>query len=266
MGRASVTGFGRTMIECAKRPIREALAITLGGDVFSAAAGNNDVETGMRAWDDGGPSRGGIHKLRAIDGVVYFCGSNNSVGYRTGQDSWVGHTRAIADIERTDGLYNAFHDIDGFSEQDIYCVGTDGQVVHYDGMAWTRIAVPTKTELAAICCAGDGQVYINGASGMTYRGRGSKWQCIHEGGNTLPFRDMVWHEGRVWCTNDSGVWFINGDEVERADLPDGIGAYAGNLASSDGVLLLAGYGGAAFHENDRWTKIFSTAEMHRSVR
>ncbi|NIA00895.1 hypothetical protein [Massilia sp. CCM 8734] len=265
MGRASVTGFGRTMIECGKKPIREALAVTLEGDVFSAAAGKNSIENGMRAWDDGGPSRGGIHKLRSIDGVVYFCGGNNSVGTRTGIDSWFGHTHAIANPKRSDGLYNALYDIDGFSEQDVYTAGTDGQVFHFDGKTWKQVAMPTNIELSAVCCAGDDQVYISGRKGTTYMGRGNKWTRIHEGSQTLPFRDMVWHEDRVWCTNDSGVWFIKNDKVERANLPDGIGAYSGNLSSSDGVLLLAGYGGAAFFEHGKWTKIFSVAEMSRSV-
>ena len=35
---------------------------------------------------------------------------------------------------------------------------------------------------------------------------------------------------------------------------------------SGAVLLLAGYGGAAFLENGQWTVLYSTAEMTRAAR
>jgi hypothetical protein len=84
---------------------------------------------------------------------------------------------------------------------------------------------------------------------------------------SLPFRDMVWYEDKVWCSSDYGVWVIKDDKLASASslLPDGMSVYAGNLSTADGVLLMAGYGGAAFLEKGVWTKIFSATEMSKQI-
>jgi hypothetical protein len=265
--RAEISGFETSYSGVSQKPKVQHVVVTMGGDVYAAGSGDKGIETSMKPYDNGGPSRGGIHKLRTIDGWLYFCGGNNSVGKRTAKGEWFAHTPNVPDPKRTDHRYNSFDDIDGFAEDDLYCVGSEGQVYHFDGHRWQRLAFPSNVDLETVCCAGDGQVYVSGRKGMTFRGRGERWELISPGGNmSLPFRDMVWHEDRVWCTSDYGVWTIHDGKLESAELPDGIKAYAGNLAAADGVLLLAGYGGAAFLEGGRWTKVFSAGEMSRAAK
>ena len=116
----------------------------------------------------------------------------------------------------------------------------------------------------AVCCAGDGYVYIGGSHGATFKGRNDEWICLYEGKkaeNQLPnmilgFKDMVWYEDRVWCTSDYGIWTIKNDKLEVADVPSFVKRCAGNLSTADGVLLVAGYGGASFLENGEWKLIY----------
>jgi hypothetical protein len=52
-------------------------------------------------------------------------------------------------------------------------------------------------------------------------------------------------------------------KVRVASLPDGTNAYSANLSAAAGVLLIAGYGSAAYLLNGIWTKIFNAVEMSR---
>jgi hypothetical protein len=263
LGRTLLQGFTRTMIGGSAQPDSKAVAVSLTGHVFATGKGKHEIEEPMRSFEQGGPSRGGITRLRTIDGSLYFCGGRNSAGKRTGKNQWQSLTQHIPDPPRQDHRFNTFEDIDGFSERDIYCVGSEGQVFHYNGSAWRQLSLPTNAGFETVCCAGDNFVYISSDKGDTYKGRDNRWKLISQQKMSLPFRDMVWHEDRVWCTSDYGVWTIKDDVLSAVSLPDGMNAYAGNLAAGHGVLLLAGYGGAAFLENGRWTRIFSVAEMSR---
>lgn len=265
LGKISLAGYKRTMVGASTQPDSKGFAISSHGDIYAIGGGVNERERDIPSSEDGGPLRGIVRRVRTIDGWLYLCGSNNCVGMRLGKNSWFSHSEGIPNPPRADGRYNFLHDIDGFSDQDIYTVGNYGQVFHFDGKAWNRISLPTNIDFETVCCAGDGQVYINGAKGTTYRGRGNKWQLIHKGSGSLPFRDMVWHEDRIWCTSDYGLWHIKDGKLESATLPDGMHAYSGNLSAAAGVLLLAGYSGAAYLENGVWTKIFSAAEMNQKV-
>ncbi|MCE3602998.1 hypothetical protein LXA47_05195 [Massilia sp. P8910] len=265
IGRVVLTGYTRTMAGASTHPDAKGFAISSQGIIYALGGGSKGRETDISSSEDGGPGRGILTRLRTIDGWLYFCGGHNSVGKRLAKNSWFSHSEGVPNPPRADGLDNFLNDIDGFSEQDLYTVGNYGQVFHFDGKAWKRVSLPTNIDLETVCCAGDGQVYISGAKGTTYRGRGNKWQLIHKGGGSLPFRDMVWYEDRIWCTSDYGLWQIKDGKLESATLPDGMNAYSGNLSTAAGVLLLAGYGGAAYLANGVWTKIFSATEMNRTV-
>ena len=92
-------------------------------------------------------------------------------------------------------------------------------------------------------------------SGSVFKGRGAEWKRLYRGDMTLPFRDMVWHQGKVWCTSDYGLWVVDSDKVKEADVPDKIRAYSGHLSVGDGVMLLAGIYGAAMHDGREWRMV-----------
>ncbi len=249
----------------AHKPKPQLVAVSHSLAVRVIGSGESLKET-IPDRDDGGPLRGGIRKLRTIDGWVYLCGGNNSLARREGPSVWKNYTVDIPNPERDDDFHNTFEDVDGFDENDIYCVGREGQVFHYDGISWQQRDFPSNQDMRTVCCADDGFVYISGFKGATYKGRDDEWARISGPEIQLPFKDMVWHDDKLWCTNDNGVWVVSDGKLARAELPDGIGAYAGNLSTGDGVLLLSGYGGAAFLENKKWTVIYSTSLLSRALK
>jgi hypothetical protein len=207
-------------------------------------------------------ARGHIAKLKPLEGHLYACGGNRSFGKRLGKGQWQSFSQDIPYPEKSSGTWYGFDDFDGWSETDIYAAGGEGDVWHYDGREWRQIPFPSNLPLNSVCCGGDGNVYISGYGGDTFVGRGDRWKMIRGGGMSLPFRDMVWYEDRVWCTSDYGLWTIHNGRIARPNVPATVSGCCGNLSVGDGVLLLAGLCGAVFKENGQWHEIvlFSTME------
>lgn len=249
-------GFGILNAGASNRPTGQFVGVDLGGAVYSLGSGEKGVETPLQSWFNGGPNRGGIRKLRTIEGVLYAVGGNRTVLRRDGKNNWHGFTKDIPDIGDSD---QGFEDMDGFSAKDIYCVGGTGNVFHFDGTNWQQCQFPSKKlYLESVCCAGDGYVYIGAQWGTVFKGKGDNWKRIHRDNMTLGFQDMVWHQGKVWCTSDYGLWVIENDKLVEADVPPEIRACAGNLSVGDGVMLMAGMFGAAYHDGQQWHMLVKT--------
>lgn len=224
--------------------------------VFVSGNGPAYEDTSLISHRNGGFKRGAILKIKSINGYAYVCTGGRGFAKHLENGEWLNLSKELK-AEDHDG----FDDFDAFSENDIYAGGGKGDVWHYDGEKWKRIPLPTNESVKAICCGEDGYVYISCYEGLTFRGRDNKWQKIHHGGINLGFRDMVWFEGKVWCTSDYGVWTIENGVVKSANLPEGMSAYSGHLSVKDGVLLMAGLAGAAFCENGKWEVIINFYHM-----
>jgi len=74
---------------------------------------------------------------------------------------------------------------------------------------------------------------------------------------------MVWYEGKVWATNDEGLWVISDSRIEPAAVPDFVSESAGNLSVGDGVMLLAGTGGSSYMADGKWYEIFIFDKMDK---
>lgn len=158
-------------------------------------------------------------------------------------------------------MADTFRDLAGFTEQELYAVGGGGDVWRMVGPVWKQCAFPTNKDMETVCCGGDGNVYVSGQMGTTYMGLGDRWTLVYDGNMSIPFKDMVWYDGRVWCTSDYGLWWIQDGKLVEAQVPPGIKGCSGYLAARDGILLVCGYGGAAFCEDGRWEIIFLHSEF-----
>ena len=254
--KVELNGFKMLLAGASKIPKEQYVGVDLTGSVFILGGGENEIETEISDWRQNGVNRGGITKCRTIDGHLYIAGGGRSVGYRIGKNSWKSLTQGMPFNYDKDWRKAGFEDIDGFNANDIYCVGGKGDVWHFNGEKWRQIHFPSNLHLYTICCGGDGQVYISAYGGTTFKGRGDQWKKIYKGEMTIPFKDMVWYEDKVWCTSDYGLWTIENDKLKEADLDDEIRVASGYISTEDGVLLLGGYNGAAYKKDGAWHKIF----------
>lgn len=256
-GHGLLKGFSRLTSSVAFQPKEQLIVGSLSGQIYVIGSGEHEIQGEIKS-----DLRGSLNSLRTIEGSVYLAGSGRVSGIRRGKDDWQWISRDTP-YDQTTELYTAGFDVmDGFSSNDIYAAGGDGDVWHYDGKSWRRIDFPSNLTIGTMCCGADGKVYISGYEGLSFVGRGDDWKPVKRR-EIIPlgFKDIVWYEDRVWCTNDIGVWWIVNDEIVSASIPAFAKVSSGNLSARDGVLLLAGFYGAAYLENGQWNEIFTHSEM-----
>ncbi|WP_133512312.1 hypothetical protein [Candidatus Thiosymbion oneisti] len=172
-----------------------------------------------------------VMRVREIAGQAYMAGTLRTVFRREGPGEWTclsGNDLAVRDEEDRLHLRFGFKDIDGFAADDIYACGGRGDLCHYDGRRWEVIDCPTNQYLAAICCAGNGKVYVGGDDGMLIEGRGDKWQVIGEdtegfgtdgdpetAGMGADIVCMAWYRDRLYLGTDQGLYEYYEGRVRR---------------------------------------------------
>lgn len=251
-GHAKLSGVENMVAGVSYTPNEQFVGFDADGTVYVLGDGESGFEEDIPRWQTNGINRGTTNCSRTIEGVLYVAGGGRSVGYREGKNSWISLTQMMPFEYKRDWRTAGFNDIDGFSRDDIYCVGGEGDVWHFNGKQWRQLPFPSDLSLYTVCCAGDGFVYISGYGGTTFRGRGDGWTQIYKGQMVVPFNDMGWYEGKVWCTSDYGLWTIEKNDLQDADVSDDVLAASGHLDIADGILLVAGHNRAAFKENGKW--------------
>lgn len=275
IGKATLRGWGRMYCTASTLPAGLFIYVSAEGFVYAVGANTKKSENISDAWvnkqalpdyQGGGPGYFGVWRAKMLFGHAWVCGPRGNVARRVGEDKWEYRGNPFPDTMDIYELDNQMlMDIDGFSENDMYAVGGPGRVWHYDGQTWSQVAFPTNMHLYTVCCGADGEVYIGAQSGTVFKGRGSRWRQIAAGGLATPFNDMVWFQDRVWATSDNSIWTISNDSMEQPLIPDEVIACAGSMSVGDGVLLVAGQGGAAFHNGVLWQSLFLQYEMTQEV-
>jgi hypothetical protein len=249
------TGFPFPSVAISRRDGNQAVMVSMEGEVAVLGGGEDGLQKPIPK-SDSGPIASTVKSVVEIDGVVYVCGGWRQVCYRTTKLEWTSIRGNLPDPTQKTVNHCGFDSISGFNSNDIYCVGGKGDAWRYDGKKWHRCPVPTNMYLESVCCAGDGNVYIGMQSGCLMRGRENRWEVIHEDTMTLPFKDMVWFDNRLWCTSDYGLWTVENGKLVDADVPPEVKACSGNLSAADGVMLLAGHYGAAVYDGTSWDRLF----------
>lgn len=268
---AELTGFETLRAGAAVLPQSQFVGVDGGGQVYVLGSGVSEVQANIpKALE--GPLRGGVRRVRTIDGWLVVAGGSHSVAKRLGKDQWQNlclnlppPTRADSDdVDRSDNM--SFCDIDGFSGEELYTVAGKGRVWRLKDGAWARMPFPSNMYMESVCCAGDGFVYIGAQSGALYKGRDEQWELIHPPALTLPFQDIVWHADRLWCTSSYGLWTLEDGQLVEVDVPPEVKVCAGHLSVADGVMLMAGTQGAALHDGQGWQVIFNRLAMEEAIK
>ncbi|MBI1178809.1 hypothetical protein GC207_15360 [bacterium] len=107
----------------------------------------------------------------------------------------------------------------GSNTNDIYAVGDNGIVIHYDGTSWSveTDTPPTAARLSSIYSAGPDELYFGGTDGL-FRKDAQGWSgnIAPEGTTTVtgitktPAGELHIVAGRQWLTFDGSAWRTNG--------------------------------------------------------
>lgn len=114
------------------------------------------------------------------------------LGQNIGSGTWSLHTQ----IPGADAL----RDIAIISSQDIWAVGDDGTIVHYDGSAWTSVSSPISEGINAIFMLSATSGWAVANNGRIIRYNGTSWTQV-----SSPVNDRL---NAIWMVSENDGWAV----------------------------------------------------------
>jgi hypothetical protein len=105
----------------------------------------------------------------------------------------------------------ALRSVWAISATNVWAVGDQGTVIHYDGTAWTQLQTGANDDFSAVWASGPNDVWVAGGywsptmtSGVLLRFNGSTWTTVKRGPVRL---NAIWGTAAndVWMVGDSGA-------------------------------------------------------------
>ncbi len=194
------------------------------------------------------PSTGGLGCIFALSqSEVWLCAGTEVLYYD-------GTAFTATNVTTPTGL-DGFTDLWASSQMDIWGVGDDGIVAHYDGSQWTGTIAGSPFK-SSIWGSGPSDVYAL-----------STFDLIHYDGSTWSEIDLDAgaNDGQVWGTSASDVWVMtdrselshfDGTNWQTVDTYD----FVGDLATvwgpaPDDLWAAGGAGSIAHYDGSAWTEV-----------
>lgn len=242
--------YGVTGCEC-YIPEERWIFATVEGDVIAIGGGGNIVEKKLPISE-----KSRITHLRCIDKKAYAVTSMREAYRRDNANEWTNLSVPITNSDKSNLFSIGFDAIDGFSANDIYACGSDGDAWHYNGEIWRRLDLPTNTMISDMVCGGDGSVYIICWDGLILKGRDEQWELIKQ--NTAEQLDAVaWFKGYAYIATWNRLYKLVDNKLVGVPFENGYNqSSCGHLAAGYGHLISAGAKEAHIFDGKKWETIF----------
>lgn len=194
---------------------------------------------------------GFLMDLRKIGTHWYTVGGQHQVLRQEGK-KWRPIDEAIF-LDGDEGDSALLQSIDGTSETDIYAVGTNGAIFHFDGKDWTEFDPPTDNDFERVLCVAKDQVYLCGTENTLYRGTDDAWLPLTDP-DEATFWDMARFQGKVYVCSGVKLYVIEGDELEEVEVPIEGQPHFYRLDASDTDLWCAGGECVLQFNGEKWTQ------------
>jgi hypothetical protein len=166
---------------------------------------------------DGPQYIGDLRAIKTIGKHAYVVGMGRTAYRCDGVAKWTRIDQGLRCPEGDDS--NAgLNSIDGFSETDIYTVGWDGEIWHYDSKSWRQIESPTNVALFRVVCGQDGKVYACGQMGTLICGNGNSWQLIEHDETSDDFWGMTWFKGQLYLATTDALYVLKDGILETIEI------------------------------------------------
>lgn len=160
---------------------------------------------------------GFLMDVRRIGAHWYAVGGHHQI-YRGEGTTWIAFDDDVY-VPGEDGETKMLLSVDGSSESDIYAVGFDGMILHYDGKAWTAIDCPTNVGLQRVLCVGSDEVYICGNGNTLIRGSVQGWTPLTEPDESITFWDLAYFRGEIYVCTKHRLFKLVDDQLEVVEIP-----------------------------------------------
>lgn len=195
-----------------------------------------------------GKRHGGFRSVSQIAGKAYAVGFNGMVYRLDKSDYW---TRIDDGLPATFNI-DAIH---GYTDSDIYAVGNNGNLWHFDGKNWQKHELPTNLHLYAVNCAGDGVVYVAGDSGVLMKGNKSIWEIVDHDATEEDIWDLEWFNGKLYVSTLTNLYWLNGDQLEPVSFGKDKPKSFYQLSAAPGVLWSVGEFDIMSFDGQQWSRV-----------
>lgn len=234
-------------------PAERFLMLGTDGSVEASGGGTKNEESIATCGVDP-KKRGPLREIRGIaKGRAYAVGTCRQAYLREGEDQWrcIDQSAQVGDTPITD---TSFESIDGFSEQEIYTVGWEGEIWQYDGALFTQRNSPTNLALYKVRCAPDGFVYACGQLGTLLRGRDDQWEIIEHESTREDLWGMEVFDGQVYVSSTHFVYRLGDGKLTPVDFGDDVPQTCYHLSAADGIMWSIGPKDVMQFDGSSWTR------------
>ncbi|OPA84754.1 hypothetical protein BFW86_23670 [Pseudomonas fluorescens] len=234
-------------------PIERYLALGTDGSV-EASGGGTVIKESIASCGTDPKKRGPLREIRGIaKGRAYAVGTCRQAYVREDEDQWrcIDQSAQVGDTPITD---TSFESIDGFSEQEIYTVGWEGEIWQYDGARFTQQNSPTNLALYKVRCAPDGFVYACGQLGTLLRGRNDQWEMIEHESTEEDLWGMEVFDGQLYVSSTHFVYRLEDGKLKPVDFGDDVPLTCYHLSAADGIMWSIGPKDVMQFDGSTWTR------------
>lgn len=234
-------------------------SITLGecGHIYLVGSGTEKKE--LSIFDSLRiSSRGPMREIRGIaKSYAYAVGTHRQAYKRINASQWICIDQTAQD-NSIDMTEKSFESIDGFSEEDIYAVGWDGEIWHFDGKVWTQKDSPTNLALYKVKCAEDGFVYACGQVGTLLKGRDNQWEIIDQDITREDFWGVEYFKGKAYFSTLTGIYEFDSKTVRPVSYGETLPPFSCyQLSAADGIFWSIGARNVYEFDGQQWTILLS---------
>jgi hypothetical protein len=194
-----------------KHPREQLIVVGELGDALVLGGGDRHEET-VESGDSKPADRGPLRGVRRIGENIYVVGMDRQVYRRDAVDSWSSFDKGIPRDYDPKSI-SGFEAVDGFSENDIYAVGWDGDIWNCVDGGWHQETSPVGQVLLDVCCGGDGLVYACARNGVLIRGKRGEWETLDFGEFSESLWSVAWFQGRLYAASTDSVFVLGDDDL-----------------------------------------------------
>ena len=133
--------------------------------------------------------------------------------YATGEDAFAIGEEGVCLQRASGGVWTAcvtgatvaLNGISGSGKNDVWAVGAEGTVVHYDGTEWKVHAVPTTKTLWAVFVPEEGSVVAVGSDGAAIRLMDGEWELLPTGVDNILYAVHGISANNIWASGNRGM-------------------------------------------------------------
>lgn len=178
------------------------------------------------AWavDENNIIAGSIDQIRYFDGSAWqlpmtMSGANFLGAWASSADDYflAAGPGGVYHFNNTSGLVQMttptlqnINGIWGFSNNDVYAVGDQGTILHYDGSSWLEMDHPATQNLKSIWGSGPQDIYTVDDTGIILHYNGTDWSVTAAGQFSVGFR-------YIWGLASDNIYALAGNTIIHYD-------------------------------------------------